>query len=287
MNEGETQDVPLEMIDIFAHQSREVFDEAELDQLTENIKLHGQLQPGLAWHDAARDRLILICGERRLRALQRAGKKTMALKVIRGTLTQGQMLQMNVSENLQRADINPIERGQAFRRMMQLEGITAREVSARLQVSEATVSRDLSLLDLPPVLQAKVASGELPSSVGSSLARLDDDETRNYLAEQFAKGELSRDGVADEVKKRRGGSQSNGNKPQRLMFKLGAATVTVTAKQPLTWKDLGDVIDRLRRETKPLVESSGSEVARALKASKPRSSHERAVSSAGIAQDGG
>ena len=171
MPDEEILDVPLQDIDFFVNQAREGIDEAELRQLADNIKTNGQLQPGVAWYDAGRGRFILLCGERRFRALKTiAGMTTMCVKVLRGTMTPGQMLQINLAENLQRASLDPIERGKAFRRLMQLENLTASEVAARMSVSNAMVSRDLSLLDLPDFLQHKIASGELPSSVGAHIA---------------------------------------------------------------------------------------------------------------------
>src|SRR4051794_34179957 len=92
----EIQHIPLELIDPCVHQSREDFDEAEEISLSENLKDFGQLQAGVAWFDAGRSRFALICGERRFRALRRAGLPTMAVKVIRGNLTPGQMLAINL-----------------------------------------------------------------------------------------------------------------------------------------------------------------------------------------------
>jgi ParB family chromosome partitioning protein len=206
--EHEIQQVPLVDLDIFVGQSRESFDEAELDALADSLKEVGQLQPGVAWFDEARERLILICGECRLRALKKIGAPTMAVKVIRGKLTQSQMLSMNFAENVMRANLNPLERAKAFRRLMQLEDITASEVALRLHVSNAMVSRDLAILELSPELQQRVASGVLPSSVAASLARLGDDDARRFLAEQFGTGNLSRDEVTVEVNKQL-------NKPSR------------------------------------------------------------------------
>lgn len=199
--DDEIQHVAFDEIDIFASQSREVFDPTELENLAASIKQNGLLQPGVAWLDEGRGRFLLVCGERRMRASKLAGLATMPVKVVRGKLTQSQLLEMNISENLQRSSLNPVERAKSFRRMMQLEGITAREVAARLKVSDAMVSRDLAILDLSPELQQQVASGVLPSSVAASLARLDDDESRRFLADQFGTGNLSREEVAAEVNK--------------------------------------------------------------------------------------
>ena len=140
---------------------------AGLRRLADDIGLNGLLHPAVCWLDPGRMRLVLICGERRYRAHKLAGKKTMAVRVIRGALSPAQMLQINMAENLQQAALTPIERGKGFRRLMQLEGLNASEVAARLNVTVSMVSRDLSLLDLPESLQHEVATGELPASVGT------------------------------------------------------------------------------------------------------------------------
>ena len=222
-------DAPLEDIDLFVNQSREEFDEAELRRLADNIKQNGLLQPGVCWLDPGRSRLVMVCGERRYRALKLAGMATMAVRVIRGPLSPGQMLQINLAENIQRASLNPIERGKAFRRLMQLEDLNATEVAARMNVTISMVSRDLSLLDLPEILQTRIAEGELPASVGSHIARIEDDETRRAFAERYQSGELTRDGVAREVRKL--SRPKGGAKPQRLAVKLSGLSVSVAGKQ--------------------------------------------------------
>jgi ParB family chromosome partitioning protein len=161
--QGEVIEVPLEEIDRFVHQSREVFDDEVDGRLADDIKQNGMHQPVVCWLDPHRKRLVLICGERRLRASKRA-------------------------ENIQRASLNPIERGKAFRRLMQLEELNASEVATRMNVTVSMVSRDLSLLDLPEALQSKVAAGELPASVGAHISRIEDEETRRAFAERYRSG---------------------------------------------------------------------------------------------------
>ena len=249
-------DVPLDDLDVFVNQSRQSFDEAELLGLAENIAAHGLLQPGLAWLDPGRNRLVLICGERRFRALKLAGKTTIAVRVIREALTPGQMLQMNLAENIQRASLNPIEQAFGFRRLMQLEGLNATEVAARMSVSNATVSNALGLLTLPESLQARVAGGELPASVASHLARLGDDETRRDLADQYAAGGLNRDGVAIEVSRRlKSKPKATKSRQARLVVKCGGGlAVTITAARPLTQSHINSLIARLRQLLKTLPE---------------------------------
>ena len=263
-------DAPLEDIDLFVNQSREDFDEDGLRRLADDIEQrNGLLQPGVCWLDPGRNAWCMICGERRYRALKLAGMATMAVRVIRGNLSPGQMLQINLAENIQRASLNPIERGKAFRRLMQLEDLNASEVAARMNVTISMVSRDLSLLELPEVLQTRIAEGELPASVGSHIARIEDDETRRAFAERYHSGELTRDGVAREV--RNLSRPKGGAKPQRLAVKLAGLSVSVAGKpDKLTIDTLLGVFGRICKEAKALKDGGNTDVnalAEVLKAS--------------------
>jgi ParB family chromosome partitioning protein len=257
----EVLDVPLEDIDLNVNQSREDFEQTSLRQLADNIKTNGQLQPGVAWLDPGRNRLVLVCGERRYRALKLAGLATMAVKVLRGHLTPGRMLQINLAENLQRASLNPIERGKAFRRLMQLEDLNASELASRMNVSNATVSNALSLLDLPDSLQARVASGELPPSVAAHIARVGDDVARRALADQYRDGRSNRDGIAAEVNRLRKPKQKAA-KPSRMAFKLGGLAVSVTGPpDKLTNGTLLSVLGTICKAARSLNDSGKTDVA--------------------------
>jgi ParB family chromosome partitioning protein len=239
---------------LFVNQSREHFNPAELRALADNIRVNGQLQPGVAWLDPGRNRLVLVCGERRYRALKLAGLPTMAVTVLRGPMTQGQMLQRNLAENLLRASLNPIERAKGFQRLMQLEELTASAVAERMNVSNATVSNALALLELPESLQAKVAAGVLPASVGVHIARIEDDETRRSLAEKYEGGQLNREGVADEAKRLlKSGRKKKGGKPPRLSATLSGLSVSVSGKAAAwTYDNLLAVLARLGEQAATL-----------------------------------
>lgn len=256
----EIRHVPLDEIDIFSGQSREDFDDGELDKLADSIKTDGILQAGIAWLDPGRNRYVLVAGERRFRAAKRAGLAAIPVKVLRGNRSQGELLRFNLVENLLREELNPIERAKAFRRYMQLEGLNASEVATRLNVSNAMVSRDLALLDLPESLQERVASGTLPPSVGSTIARLDDDTARRDLADRYAAGAITRDGVAKAVKQGKG--RGKGSKPLRLAVKLSGLSVSVAGKADrLTLDTLSSVFGRLAREAKSLKDAGKTEPA--------------------------
>jgi ParB family transcriptional regulator, chromosome partitioning protein len=268
----EILNIPVEELIPCVVQSRERFDEAELLALSEDIKAKGLLQAGVAWFDPGRGKHVLVCGERRWRAIKMAGLPTMAVRVVQGNLTLGDMLALNLSENLQRASLNPIERARAFRRLAQLEGINGRQVAERMHVSSATVSRDLALLDLPEDLQSRIASGGISASIGYELSRLaEHPQAQQELAAAIAAGQVGRDAVAEAVR-RRIRPRTATPRPSRLAFKLGGLSVSITAGQPdkLSLDNLVTVLGRVSREAKTLKDGGKTglaELAQVLKAS--------------------
>lgn len=262
---------PLDDFDLFVNQSREHFDQSSLQALADNIRQNGQLQPGVAVHDPGRNRLVLVCGERRYRAIKLAGLPTMAVTVIRGPKTPGQMLALNLAENLQRASLNPIERAKGFHRLMQLEDLNASEVAARMNVSNATVSNSLALLELSEPLQARIAAGLLPASVGAHIARVADSETRRALADQYEGGQINREGVAREVKQIVKSSRKKIERLARLTVKLSGIAVSLSGPpDKLNTATLPAVLDTIGRAARSLHDGGKADIAmlaRVLKAS--------------------
>lgn len=264
MSVEEIVDLPLDELVVFVNQSRQVFAEADLLNLAEDIKARGLLQPGVAWFDAGRTKYVLICGERRLRACKKAGLLTMAVKVIKGNLTQGEMLAINLSENLQRASLNPVEKAVSFQRLAQLEGLTSRQVAERMHLSESTVSRDLAILDLPEVLQTQIASGLLPVSVAAELRRINDPQAQIELALAITQGRMNRDQVAAVVRSRVGQRKTT-PKGGRISCRLdgGVSLTLARAGETLTKTDVLLAVDHLRKVARKL-EDHPAELAQAL-----------------------
>jgi ParB family transcriptional regulator, chromosome partitioning protein len=259
-DDGEVRHLPVDELMPTINQSRQFFDDTELKQLAENIKANGQLQPGVAWLDQGRGKYVIICGERRWRAIKLAGLPTMAMKVLKGDLTPGQMLAINLSENLQRASLNPVERAKAFQQLAKLEGLTSRQVAERMNVSDATVCRDLAILELPEVLQLQVAHGLLPVSVAAELRRVSDSQAQLDLAEAIASGRLTRDQVAHVVRARVGSKRNTQPQSSRLTARLDGLSFTVSGSEPISWDSLLTSLDRLRREARKMADS-GRDVA--------------------------
>lgn len=169
------------------HQPRTVFDEADLESLAASIKSSGVLQPIIA---RRRDGMLeIVAGERRFRAARKAGLDQIPV-VIRNVDDQA-MLQMALIENLQRRDLNPLEKARAFRQLMQANGWSQDEASQALGLGRPTVANFLRLLELPTDIQEAVAGGTLSMGHARALLAVTNAMTRVALMKRIVAEDLS------------------------------------------------------------------------------------------------
>lgn len=154
--------IPLELsvdlIDRNPFQTRVSFDEERLQELANSISISGVVQPIIV-RRGDDGRYALVTGERRLLASQRAGRKTIPA-VIRDVSDQ-QAMEMTVVENLQRADLNPMEQAHAYQRLSREFHLTQEQMAERTGKDRTSVANFLRLLKLPELVQQKVAAGDL------------------------------------------------------------------------------------------------------------------------------
>jgi ParB family chromosome partitioning protein len=139
------------------HQPRKRFDDDELKALTQSIKTHGVLQPLVV--RAAKDGFQLIAGERRLRAAQAAGLAEVPVHVV--NFDDQQVFEAALVENIQRSDLNPIEKAQGFKEYLDKFGLTQEQLGAKLGLDRSSISNLLGLLNLPKEVQDAVRLGQL------------------------------------------------------------------------------------------------------------------------------
>ena len=154
------------------HQPRQGFSEAELQRLAESIRQQGLLQPLLVTpsDDGQHGRYVLIAGERRLRAAKLAGLQTVPCLVRQAT--PAEMLELALVENLQREDLNPIERASGYRDFITRLAITQTEAGQRLSEPRTTIANHLRLLELCDEVQQFLSEGALTFGHGKALAAL-------------------------------------------------------------------------------------------------------------------
>ncbi len=167
---GTPREVPTGDIDPNPYQTRMQVDEQKLDELARSIVANGVVQPIIV-RPLPNGRFQLIAGERRWRASIKAGKET--VPAILRQVSDEQAMEMTIVENLQRADLNPMEQARAYDRLSRDFHMTQEQVAQRTGKDRATVANFLRLLRLPVAVQGKVESGELSFGHARALLSLD------------------------------------------------------------------------------------------------------------------
>jgi len=179
-------ELPVDRIAPNPQQPRRRFDEAELARLAASIGRHGVLQPVVVREREGRYELVV--GERRWRASQLAGRRTIPAVV--KDVSAPELLELALVENVQRHDLNPIELALAFRALADA-GATQEEVGRKVGVDRSTVANHLRLLELPRELQADVEAGALTAGHAKALLQVASPERRRQLRDRIVEGGLS------------------------------------------------------------------------------------------------
>ncbi len=176
--------VDILQIDRNPFQPRLEFDEAELEQLADNLETHGLLQPIVV--RKVGERYQIIAGERRFRAAIRAGWSEVAVHCV--DVDDRQMIELALTENLQRKDLNAIEKAMSFARYLETYGGTHEELGKRLGFDRSTVANLIRLLELATDVQDAVRRGELSPGHARALLRLEAWEQVEIAARIQAEG---------------------------------------------------------------------------------------------------
>jgi ParB family chromosome partitioning protein len=203
---GNTKQVPIEFLRPSPLQPRRHFDETELENLAESIREKGILQPIIVRPDASRAKgYEIVAGERRWRAAQRA--QLHEVPVLVKDLNDGEVLEIALIENIQRADLNPVEEAQGYTQLMDRFGHTQDELGKLLGKSRSHVANTIRLLSLPDGVKTMLMDGRLSAGHARTLVATDDPEA---LADRIVALQLS---VRDAEALARGKSKSPPRKP--------------------------------------------------------------------------
>ena len=178
--------IPLDSIVPNPDQPRRVFNPEQLDQMAQSIRRHGVLQPVIARR--AGHRYELVCGEQRWRAARLAGLPSIPAVIT--DVDERDRLELALIENVQRADLNPIELAYAFR-ALGAAGASQEEVGQQVGLDRSTVSNHLRLLDLPREFQADVEAGRLSIGHAKALLSIGNPEKRRHLRDRIVRDGLS------------------------------------------------------------------------------------------------
>ena len=179
---GKPREIPLDQIDRNPFQTRSHVNEEQLAELAASISSNGVVQPILV-RPLANGRFQLIAGERRWRASQLAQKPT--IPAILRQVSDEQAMEITIVENLQRADLNPMEQARAFERLSREFHMTQEQMAARTGKDRATVANFLRLLRLPASVQARVESGELSFGHARTLLAFEHAEEKEKAAQRI------------------------------------------------------------------------------------------------------
>lgn len=180
-------ELAIEEIAVNPHQPRRRMDEASLSELAASLKGTGLIQPIIVRPEG--DRYELIAGERRWRAARLAGFKT--IPVIIKDVDAFAQAQMALVENIQRENLNPIDRAAAYRALITQLGLTQAELAQRLGEDRSSIANYLRLLDLSDVVQMSVIDGRLSLGHAKLLASVPDILEQNRLGQLVVTQELS------------------------------------------------------------------------------------------------
>lgn len=246
MTQEQIQELALNSI-ICERQVRTEFDDESLHALMISLEEVGQLQPIRVRSRA--DAFVVVDGERRYRAAQKAGWKTMSVIVEARELCEGEILQRQLVANCQREDLQSLEKAYAIQRLMEVTGWNAKEAANHLGLSNASVSRTLALLELPTDIQSMVETGKIPASAGYELGRIADPQAQAEYAQQIADGQLTRDALVG-VRKSQSATKAestNAAKPTaaRATAHLGAGNVVTVQSADLTLERFIEVLEEL------------------------------------------
>ena len=195
--------IPIARIAPNPSQPRKKFEQKKLDEMAASIREHGVLQPLVV--RARGDGYELIIGERRWRAAQLAGLAELPAVVL--DVSDRAVVEMALVENVQRADLNPMELAQAFRALIDDEGMTQEELGRRVGLDRSTIANHTRLLELPGAIQQDLIDCSL--TLGHAKAILQAPaEQRMMVRDQIVRGglnvraaeELSRKAAADGAK---------------------------------------------------------------------------------------
>jgi ParB family chromosome partitioning protein len=188
--EGGILKVPVEKIRPNHLQPRRHFEPEALTELATSIKQHGLAQPIVVSFDLATRSYELIAGERRWRATQLAGLKEIDV-VIREPRDEKHRMALTLIENLQRADLNPIEVALGYLRLMKEFGINQTSLAEEVGKSKATISNTLRLLELTEEIQKALQYGQVSEGHGRALLTITDPNLRHAVFQKLVANKLS------------------------------------------------------------------------------------------------
>lgn len=186
--------IPVDLLQRGRYQPRLDMRPESLQELADSIRAQGVVQPIIVRPIVGQpvgepDRYEIIAGERRWRAARAAGLAE--IPVVVTDVDEGASFEISLIENLQRADLDPIEEAEALHKLVESSGLSHEDVASRIGRDRVTVTNSIRLLKLPPEVRALLAGGELSTGHGRALLGLDSEQQQLKLAHEVVAEALS------------------------------------------------------------------------------------------------
>jgi len=189
-------ELSVDSIDQNPHQARKSFDEDEIASMADSIRSNGVLQPLVVRQIG--QRYQLIAGERRLRAARLAGLNSVPVRVV--DFNDQQVMEASLVENVQRTDLNPIEKAQGFKDYLERFHVTHDELARRLGLARVTITNLVGLLELPQEIQDEVRRGQITMGHAKILKGITDPARQRALCKEIIARGLSVHGTEAHLK---------------------------------------------------------------------------------------
>jgi ParB family chromosome partitioning protein len=176
-------ELPVGILDANPYQPRQSFKQPELEALAASIRVHGILQPLVVTKEG--DRYQLIAGERRLRAAKIAGLES--VPVIVRSFAEQDKLELALIENIQRAELNPMELATAYRKLADQFNMSNYEIGQRVGKDDSTISNTMRLLNLPKEAKLALVEGEIGEGLARVILSVREPDKQVYLLEMMIK----------------------------------------------------------------------------------------------------
>lgn len=193
--------------------------------------------------------LHLVDGERRYRAAGLAGCVDVPV-IVREVADESDKIIVQLVANLQRADLNPMEKARAFAAVEKESGMTRAELASKVGLSVATLSRLMRMFDLPAELQAKVEAGDIAPSIAYELTHVEDETQRNALAADVMQGKIGREDVQRLRRRVHGKSGESTGTTTKATLTLGNDCVVTIVAPSLDLDRVQSVLDDAQSRTR-------------------------------------
>ncbi len=232
--EGSTtiNEVPLSQIEPNADQPRRSFSEEALAEMVDSIRTIGVIQP-ITLHQTARDRYVIIAGERRWRAAQQAGLTTIPAYI--RTLSDASLMEMALVENLQREDLNVIEVALAYQHLLEQDGMTQEKIAQRVGKNRSVVTNTLRLLRLPAEVQMALQKRQIDMGHARALLAIDSPSAQVKLFREIVEKGYSVRQVELLTQRMKNGER----------VKIGKKTITSSLSLPTKYVEAKDALHAL------------------------------------------